>query len=382
MAIFTIDVTLSPLTTGIYLEHRHVKPDGTLTNWTTYLGVGINGLITITPPTTSYTYTNISLNDNTVYQFRVKELCQDNTTLYSNITDDLYAVNCNSVVFGVNLGAFDYTSQEYPMLATFSPTGGFSNPFNTNDYSISGYTIIIQHNQEVPIPGGGVTQINHIDYINVSVVAGVNSTGYTYTVTSDDLVDPIELGKSYTFSLQYRIILSDGTIVNIEDCENPRVLTIPMLKTYKIYANSAWIVDWVDENNVHQRLCANIPGTNTDAKGKYFIIHHISTTGATNPICGYCITSGNTSQVPGTYNPMYILNTTDLNAYCYPTTGGVVPTGYLANNPSPFVCNISTDPVWGAQWKELGLGYIVISGTNAPPAGSSVNSVCTGAPNW
>ena len=348
MATFAITVDVSPLATAIELYYTHVLPDGTISSPSQkYTGVGVGGFIVLPatphPPGYTYTISNIVLNDNTVYNFEVKQFCVDNTIEYSPIDEDHYRVNC--IPLSLTVGGYDYQNEVYPIVATWSPAGG---SFDPNNYSIQDYTLHVKYT----VSGTPV-----IDPIVVpSVPATVPGTGYVYNITSDDLSNPIAYGESYEVSISFNIVLSDGSTVEVT-CPYKSVL-IPRLATYRVYAAEYWDVAWQDENGVYQR-CANqftTGATNPSpgvGYGRFFMIYTIVT-----PRCGYCV--GVLPQPPAS------------NYYVAP---GEWKVGYITNS-TPY------DPYWGANFEFVGNGYVTIPGMLPPICQAVVPTVCLTAPNW
>ena len=398
MATFAITVDVSPLATALELYYTHVLPDGTISAPSQkYTGVGVGGFIALppTPHPSGYTYTinNVSLNNNTVYNFEVKQFCVDNTIEYSPIDEDHYRTNCVDLL--VRVGDFDYNAQEYPIVGTWAP-GAL--PFDPLNYSIQDYTLNIRYTVTgLGTPGNPSGQTTVIDTINVPSVPLANpGSQYVYNITSDDLTYPLAYGEIYEVAISFNIILSDGSIVNVT-CPYKSV-QLPYLRTYKVYGAEGWIVDWIDENNVHQRICQGFisapnPG-GSPCEGKWFLVHHrYNPTGGTSasnpyhPICGFCVDSqsGAGISIPGPYRPMYLPNPTVYNSSkvnCFPvnaTIGPFVQTGVPCN------CGDNGDnntlPAWGATFQLIANGYATIPGALTIPS-ANVNTVCIGAPNW
>ena len=383
MATFAITVDVSPLATALELYYTYVLPDGTISSPSVkYTGVGIGGFIALppTPHAPGYTYTisNISLNNNTAYNFEVKQFCVDNTIEYSPIDEDHYRTNCVDLL--LNVGGFDYQNQEYPIVATWAPGSSGFDPLN---YSIQDYTLSVRY----IILGTPV-----IDTIVVpSVPATFSGTSYVYNILSDDLSNPLQFGETYEVAISFTVILSDGSTVTV-NCPYKRSI-IPILRTYKIHGAEGWIVDWIDENDIHQRSGGQTPPPNPSASGPvcsapYIIVHHRVKAGADNissnprhPICGYCVVPS--VIFPAPYNSMYlpipdIYTSSVVN--CYPATAGVT-SGNPCNNCGDVPDKNNYLPSWGATWELLGTGYVTISGTISPPS-LNVNTMCIGAPNW
>lgn len=397
MALFEITVDVSTLATSMYLEYKNVQPDGTFSpTWTTYIGPGTSatGQITLTPPNASnYVISNVTLNDNTVYEFRIKEICQDNTINYSPV--DGYPVNVDCFAPGTGyinytVGSYDYLAQEYPIVVTWAPASG---GFNPNKYSIKDYIInITEAPGAIGGIGGGGGGSNPIDHITVPA-SNVTIPGieYTYTITSNDLSAPLKLNGIYNISISFTVITETGAILTVGTYCAFTAFQIPNLRTFKIHAQKGWIVDWIDENNVHQRSCNTTPAPNPPSlvcESPWILVHHRTNPGgqgASNPlypICGYCATSG--AVFPVQYNFMYVPNPTVYTSdrvNCYPVTAGVKP------NPSIIPCDCgdvvtnTIKPSWGASWELIGAGYVTLSGTTAPPV-CNVTAVCTNAPSW
>lgn len=380
MATFSIIVDVSPLATAIELYYTHIKPDGTTSSPAQkYTGVGIGGFIALPatphPPGYTYTITNVVLDDNTVYNFEIKQFCVDNTIEYSPIDEDHYDTVCIDLFLQV--GGFNYQNEEYPIVATWAP--GIAG-FDPNDYSIQDYTLTVEY------LNGGNTITNIITI--PSVPATIPGSSYVYNIESDDLTYPLAFGENYFVSLSFTLILGTGSTIEV-NC-TAKSIQLPYLRTYKIHGSEGWIVDWIDENNLHQRSCGggdNAPNSSTvPCESPWQLVYHriaptaITSSNPANPICGYCIIPN--VPFPNPYNPMYfapVYNSDKVN--CYPVNGGV------GSNPSGVPCNCGDNgdnnllPNWGATWELIGDGYVTIPGA-LPPLGCNVNTVCTGAPNW
>ena len=395
MATFAITVDVSPLATALELYYTHVLPDGTLSSPAQkYTGVGVNGFIPLpaTPHPPGYTYTinNVVLNNNTVYNFEVKQFCVDNTTEYSPIDEQHYRTNCVDLL--LQIGGFNYLDSEYPIMASWAPAAG---AFDPNNYSIQNYTLHVKYT--ISVPGGpGVPPVQNtvIDSISVpSVPTNSPSGGYAYAISSSDLSNNLNYGEMYEVAISFDIVLSDGSIITV-DCPYKQI-QIPYLRTYKIHGREGWVVDWIDENNIHQRICKLTGGGQNSTVNPvvcetgWILVHHRTNPGpqgASNPlypICGYCIGSSGVG-VAGPYKPMYLPSP---NIYvsdkvdCYPVTNG----GTAPNTGIPCNCgDIGSNnyyPQWGATWELVGPGYITIAGTTTISS-DNILSVCTGAPNW
>ena len=393
MATFAITVDVSPLAIALELYYTHVLPDGTISSPSQkYTGVGVNGFIALPapiphPPGYTFNINNVILNNNTVYNFEVKQYCQDGTIEYSPIDEDHYRTNCVDLL--LNVGGFDYQGQQYPIVATWAP--GFFG-FDPNNYSIQDYTLNVKYTVDVPAqqnnPGGQITVIDTI--VVPSVPATIPGTGYVYNIVSDDLTYPLAYGETYEVAISFTVILSDGTIIDVNCPYKP--ITIPILRTYKIHGAEGWVVDWIDENNNHQRACGgpdNAPnGPTRPCEAPWILVHHRTNPGAQGasnplyPVCGYCVTPG--VIFPVQYNFMYVPNPTVYNSdrvNCYPVTAGVKPNPSIAPCDCGDVVSNTIKPAWGASWELIGTGYVPISGV-IPPAPCAINTVCIGAPNW
>jgi hypothetical protein len=386
MATFSIIVDVSPLATAIELYYTHIKPDGTTSSPAQkYTGVGIGGFIALpaTPHPPGYTYTinNVVLNNNTVYNFEVKQFCVDNTIEYSPIDEDHYDTVCIDLFLQV--GGFNYQNEEYPIVATWAP--GIAG-FDPNDYSVQDYTLTVEY-----LNGGNtITDIITIP----SVPATIPGSSYVYNIESDDLTYPLAFGENYFVSLSFTLILGTGSTIEV-NC-TAKSIQLPYLRTYKIYGREGWIVDWIDENNIHQRMC-RLTGGGTNftpnpivCETGWILIYHRTNPGpqgATNPlypICGYCIGSSGAG-FAGPYKAMYLPSPTIYNSDrvdCYPVNAG---TGSAPNTGVPCNCgDFGTNnflPSWGATWQLVGDGYVIIPGVTTITS-DNVNSVCSGAPNW
>lgn len=398
MATFAITVDVSPLATALELYYTHVLPDGTISAPSQkYTGVGVNGFIALPapiphPPGYTFNINNVILNDNTVYNFEVKQYCQDSTIEYSPIDEDHYRTNCVDLL--LNVGGFNYNDSEYPIVGTWAPAAG---NFDPNNYSIQDYTLHVKYT--ISVPGGpGIPPVQNtiIDSINVGAIpATIPGGGYAYYITSNDLTYPITYGSLYDVAISFNIILSNGNTIEVTCPYKP--IQIPYLKTYKIHGAEGWVVDWIDENNIHQRSCSAVPppnpGTNipgNPCEDPWILVHHrydakgVSASTPYYPVCGYC--TNKAVIFPAPYNFMYLPNPTVYDSdkvNCYPVKAGTT------SNPSGAPCNNCGDnglgnnylPSWGATHHFIGDGYVTIQGVIPPPA-CNITAICTNAPNW
>lgn len=392
MATFAITVDVSPLATALELYYTHVLPDGTISSPSQkYTGVGVNGFIALPatphPPGYNYTINNVILNDNTVYNFEVKQFCVDGTVEYSPIDGDHYRTNCVDLL--LNVGGFNYNDSEYPIVATWAPAAG---NFDPNNYSIQDYTLHVKYViAGIGTPGNPSGQTTVIDTINIGAVpATIPGGGYVYYITSNDLSYNLAYGEIYNVAISFNIVLSTGSLIEVTCPYKP--VQLPYLRTYKVHGAEGWVVDWIDENNNHQRACGgadNAPnGPTRPCEAPWVLVHHRTNPGAQGssnplyPVCGYCVTPG--VIFPVQYNFMYIANPTVYNSdriNCYPVTAGTKPNPSIAPCDCGDVVTNSIKPSWGASWELIGTGYVPISGV-IPPTPCAINTVCIGAPNW
>jgi hypothetical protein len=250
MISFDIVIDNDPDAVGGFLEYRYIQTDGTPSPWVVNTQIGAPGFGYFPMNSTPTTLLGVTGNPlpgppdfrpNTVYQFRVKQLCGlDGTELYSSITADYYVPECP--IFTVEVGPYD------PVLAAF--------PIDV--------TVNV-----APSSGSVVSYIFDIFDVNVDPTTSIGSIVETsatvennlpYTVRFDDnnVAGGIVQGNLYEVEITYTVITSGQGVTEI--CDRKAVI-IPICSTWKILTGDAWFVTWLACDGT-QLSCGNLQPNN------------------------------------------------------------------------------------------------------------------------
>jgi hypothetical protein len=249
---FTINYTCSPNAVSGILEYRRLQADGNWTNWIPDLAAGNPFAINTQGGTVlNQTLSNIPGNGtdfvyNTSYDFRINQTCDTGAKEYSNISSPIYQIACPQVQFLVNT---DYSANSgYAFIVRIYDNLGIGYPMNPNQSSIVSYVFDVRTNV------GGV--IMSIGSFTVPVTAFTPGAPYfDFTITSDDLTQPIESLTLYYLDISY--YLNDGSsIIYEQPCEAPISVTTPPCSTYRIYANEFFVIEYRDCNGI-KRTCGS-----------------------------------------------------------------------------------------------------------------------------
>lgn len=250
MITFDIVIDNDPSAVGGFLEYRYIQPDGTPSAWVVNTQVGTPGFgyFAMSGPTT--TLLGVSGNPlpgpaefrpNTVYQFRVKQICGiDGTELYSPIDGDYYAAECP--VYNIKQGVFDPVLGAYPIEVSVvvAPNTG----------SVLSYTFDIYNASIDPTISVG----------NISESSSTVESNLPYTIVFDDnnVAGGIVQGDTYQVELTVTIVTS--TQEELEIC-NRQSITIGDCYTWKILTGDSWYVEWLDCNG-NNLSCGNLQPNN------------------------------------------------------------------------------------------------------------------------
>jgi hypothetical protein len=228
MITFNITFDASPGALGGYLEYRYIQSDGTFSPWQVNLNLGNTlGYFPITTPTVTLTNVIGNVPDwqyNTVYQFRVRQLCGiDLLEQISNIDGDYFVPLCPS--YTTAIGAFDPVSASYPIFMTIPSTVGLS---------ISNYIFYIYDalNPSIPLTS---------EVVSSSVIN--SNLPYQWKWDDNNVPGGIVMNTSYLVSISYSIVTS--TTSELIECEAQGV-TPPSCNTYYIETGDNWGLEWTD----------------------------------------------------------------------------------------------------------------------------------------
>jgi hypothetical protein len=228
MITFNITFDASPGALGGYLEYRYIQSDGTFSPWQVNLNLGNTlGYFPITTPTVTLTNVIGNVPDwqyNTVYQFRVRQLCGiDLLEQISNIDGDYFVPLCPS--YTTAIGAFDPVSASYPIFMTIPSTVGLS---------ISNYIFYIYNalNPSIPLTS---------EVVSSSVIN--SNLPYQWKWDDNNVPGGIVMNTSYLVSISYSIVTS--TTSELIECEAQGIIP-PSCNTYYIETGDNWGLEWTD----------------------------------------------------------------------------------------------------------------------------------------
>lgn len=320
---FDIDYTVSPAAVSRTLEYRFVNPFGVFSPWTTNLATGVNTPINTQNGTVLNFTINPAVGDinqfyyNTVYEFRIKTICQDGTIEYSPGGPLRYKTRCPNVKF--SKGARYTDGGNYTLDVTlYDPAGNF--PMNPLVYSIEEYVF------EVYSVVGSVRTLQGTftaSVVNGDIVPG--SPYYDFTIDDADLINGVQSGTIYQIDLSFTI--TDGTNSITVECGTQQV-TLPSCSRYKIYTGEWWYLQYTDCNGVIRTVTNNLPQPlNAGLGPNWFYI-----CSQTEPK-GYACLINPTTGVYSLQNPAYA-----------PIPGQVVQ----VNNPVPTGWPFGSNVIYGA----------------------------------
>lgn len=291
MITFNITFNASPNALGGYLEYRYIQSDATFSPWQVNLNLG-NGIGYFPITTQTVTLTNVIGNVpdwqyNTVYQFRVRQLCGiDLLEQISNVDGDYFVPLCPS--YTTSIGDFNPVSASYPIFITIPSTVGLS---------ISKYIFYIYDslNPSTPLTS---------EIVSSSVVN--NNLPYQWTWDDNNVPGGIVMSTSYLVSISYIIVTS--TTSEIIECE-AQDITPPLCNTYFIETGDGWGLEWTDCSGVPHFCFSKLPyngiaGYN-NCKNSFFLCS------LTPPIGYTCntgvITPGYTTRIDAC-SPIHVVN--------------------------------------------------------------------------
>lgn len=254
---FTVKADCSPDATSLTLQYRYVLPDfdqfgnPTYTAWTNYVPYTNVSVVNIT----SYTFVFVTagIEYNTVYQFRVEQVCNSGI-VYSPIDGDYYETNCPTTpAFTAVLGPF--LNGAYTIDVNIY-TAGLSSGIDYQKYSIISYQVIVQYPDPI--------DPTQIVYDAVSINAAYLMVGlpsYYVQLSDSNLTYPIQIGTTYTISLDYTIVSTENApydLVTIQGCST-KIVNIPSCNTYTILTGDRWYITWTDCDGTAKSCFSPVP---------------------------------------------------------------------------------------------------------------------------
>jgi hypothetical protein len=244
MPQFTITFTADPTALGGYLEFRYILPSLPVqySPWQTDLSVGNNlGLFPISTATVTLTVSgNLPhYQTNTVYQFRVKQVCADGTEVYSEIDGDYYECDCPIST------QFFYNNKVD--VAGGGPTVEISF-YHTPESSVIRYIASVY--ELTPPLGIPVFKTSYI----VETIPNIDTTGNnlnTIVINNPNLIADgvpsysIPSGVAHMIILTPVLLLSNVTFVSCGNQCTPFTFTFNC-SSYEVSTYDAWGMKWMD----------------------------------------------------------------------------------------------------------------------------------------
>ena len=238
MAGITFDITFIPGATaiGAFLEYRPLHPSGPS-------GIAQYAWVTNvnTPNADVQGYFQITSNpmvlddvpgmfpdfqENSSYEFRIRQLCADGTELYSPVDGTYMVPNCDTFV--------SYVDLTIPIEQ--GPFGIGINLYYRPFSSISSYTIQLRNFNA--IIGTHTVSYQQMDQ--------TGNTPYNYVFTNSDLIPPAVYAStgSYSVGIEITVQTSAGPIV-VTNC-NTIALKAPGCASFDVNVGDQWGLQWYD----------------------------------------------------------------------------------------------------------------------------------------
>lgn len=266
---FTINYTCSPNAVNGILYYAYVQPDGTLSSFQQATAYGAFNIVTNGGTVLNQTLTGVYGNGsdfdyNTAYVFKILQFCNNGITVFSDPTDPVFEANCETSTLTFTCSNI-YVDSSYFFNVSIALQANFTNS------SIAGFFLEISDITANPnIVLGGV----NISYNDI--IANSNNGFYAFTVTADDLAQPI-IQSANAYQAVLTVLISTGidpltgqNIIEQFPCDIETTTTL-ICRTYKIYTGEWWGLDWIDCNGV-KRTCYSIVPTPLLYPGNYFYV--------------------------------------------------------------------------------------------------------------
>jgi len=308
---FTINYTCSPNAVNGMLYYAHVQPDGTLSSFQQATAYGTFNIVTNGGTVLNQTLTGVYGNGsdfdyNTAYVFKILQFCNNGLTEYSDPTDPVFEANCEprTLTFAC--------SNTYVDSSYFFNVGINLQP-NFTTSSIAGFFLEIFDITANPSISLGGVNISYND-----VVANSNNGFYAFTVTADDLAQPI-IQSANAYQAVLTVLISTGIdpltgqIITEEfPCDDATANTFEC-RTYKIYTGEFWGLEWTDCNGIKRSCFSDTPTPQSDNNNVLNTFYVCSRTVPFGYACvqstpGVFVKSAPYYISPTTGNPTYITN--------------------------------------------------------------------------
>jgi hypothetical protein len=310
---FTINYTCSPDAVNGILYYAHVQPDGILSSFQQATAYGTFNIATNGGTVLNQTLTGVYGNGsdfdyNTAYVFKILQFCSGGTTEYSDPTDPIFEANCDPTILS-------FASSNTYIDSSYFFNVGITQQANFTTSSIAGFFLEIFDITANPDISLGGVNISYND-----VVANSNNGFYAFTVTADDLAQPI-IQSANAYQAVLTILVATGIdpltgeiIIEEFPCDIETANTLEC-RTYKIYTGEFWGLEWTDCNGVKRSCFSDTPAPQSDNTGNN-ILNSFYVCSRTVPFGYACVQSA-----PGVFvksAPYYIS----------PTTGNIM---YITN---------------------------------------------------
>lgn len=227
MIKFNIEFDASTIALGGFIEYRYILPNGTFSAWQTNTQIGqVNGYFPFTANPNIVNALPGNFPDfmtNTVYQFRIRQLCIDGSEQLSPVDGNYYQGECPPITLEVS--GYIPASNSYGIKVVIPSTVGlsvFSYVFNI--YSVA--------NQAVPLT-------------TITVPSNVVEASLPYILIFDDSNVPGGIIQGESYLVQVNLEINTGTQIDIVTCE-PKRIAVPECFLWRIETADNWVVKWTD----------------------------------------------------------------------------------------------------------------------------------------
>jgi hypothetical protein len=301
--IFTINYTCSPNAVNGMLYYAHVQPDGILSSFQQATAYGTFNITTNGGTVLNQTLTGVYGNGsdfdyNTAYVFKILQFCSNGITIFSDPTDPVFEANCEP-------GTLAFACSNTYIDSSYFFNVGINLQANFTTSSIAGFFLEIFDITANPDISLGGVNISYDD-----IVANSNNGFYAFTVTADDLAQPI-IQSANAYEAVLTILIATGIdplngeiILEEFPCDDVTANTLEC-RTYKIYTGEFWGLEWTDCNGVKRSCFSDAPtpqSSNNNTLNTFYVCSR------TVPFGYACVQS-----TPGVFvksSPYYISPTT------------------------------------------------------------------------
>lgn len=250
MAGIVFDITFVPGNNaiGAFLEYRAIPPSGPspLTPWIVNTSNPYGNVIGYFPITSNPMVLDDvpgvlpDFQENTVYEFRIRQLCPDGTEPVSSVEGDFWIPNCDPFSAAIN-----------PNIPIQQGPFGIDVTFKYRpNSSISNYIITLRN------PLGTIIGTTNVSYTQMDITGAVP---YTHTFTNDNLIGGAVLQPSLTYTVSITIVLQTNSgPVQITNCNTFAVKAIGCT-SWNILFGDNWGLRWYDCDGDYHECFSNLP---------------------------------------------------------------------------------------------------------------------------